>query len=47
MQFDPFQEQSIDLVKRGRSVLVSAPTGAGKTVMALAAAMVWASDPSQ
>ncbi len=30
---DPFQEQAIDALARGRSVLVAAPTGAGKTVV--------------
>ena len=32
----PFQEQAIRAVEAGRSVLVSAPTGAGKTVIAIA-----------
>jgi ATP-dependent RNA helicase HelY len=31
---DPFQEQALDALDRGASVLVSAPTGAGKTVVA-------------
>ncbi len=31
---DPFQEKAIKAVKAGHSVLVSAPTGAGKTVIA-------------
>lgn len=31
---DPFQEQAIRAVEEGRSVIVSAPTGAGKTVIA-------------
>ena len=30
---DPFQEQAINALARGRSVLVAAPTGAGKTVV--------------
>ncbi|MEX2549193.1 MAG: DEAD/DEAH box helicase [Nitriliruptoraceae bacterium] len=30
---DRFQEQAIDALRRGRSVLVAAPTGAGKTVV--------------
>ncbi len=30
---DPFQQQAIDALVRGRSVLVAAPTGAGKTVV--------------
>ena len=33
-QYDPFQKQAISLIDRGESVLVSAPTGAGKTVIA-------------
>ncbi|MFP4058406.1 MAG: DEAD/DEAH box helicase [Candidatus Brocadiia bacterium] len=31
---DPFQEQAIEAVERGDSVLVAAPTGAGKTLIA-------------
>ncbi len=31
---DPFQEQAIAHIQRGESVLVSAPTGAGKTLIA-------------
>lgn len=31
---DPFQSQAIEVLKRGDSVLVSAPTGTGKTVVA-------------
>lgn len=34
MIYDPFQEQAIDYIKSGHSVIVSAPTGAGKTVIA-------------
>ncbi|NLF41028.1 DEAD/DEAH box helicase [bacterium] len=32
--YDPFQAQAIDAVNRGVSVVVAAPTGAGKTVIA-------------
>jgi ATP-dependent RNA helicase HelY len=31
---DPFQEQAIGWIQRGESVIVSAPTGAGKTLVA-------------
>jgi ATP-dependent RNA helicase HelY len=31
---DPFQEQAVRLIQAGESVLVSAPTGAGKTLVA-------------
>ncbi|MBI3988052.1 MAG: DEAD/DEAH box helicase [candidate division NC10 bacterium] len=31
---DPFQEEAIQLIARGTSVIVSAPTGAGKTLIA-------------
>jgi superfamily II RNA helicase len=34
MIYDPFQKQAIDYVKEGHSVIVAAPTGAGKTVIA-------------
>jgi len=34
MIYDPFQKQAIDYIKGGNSVIVSAPTGAGKTVIA-------------
>jgi len=34
MIYDPFQEQAINYIKGGNSVIVSAPTGAGKTVIA-------------
>src|SRR6185503_5822941 len=34
MQYDPFQQQSIDYINQGFSVIVSAPTGAGKTAIA-------------
>jgi superfamily II RNA helicase len=32
--FDPFQEQAIRAIEAGQSVIVSAPTGAGKTLVA-------------
>ncbi|MFH1791177.1 MAG: DEAD/DEAH box helicase [Candidatus Omnitrophota bacterium] len=32
--FDAFQQKAIDCIKEGHSVIVSAPTGAGKTVIA-------------
>ena len=31
---DPFQEQAIRAIEAGQSVIVSAPTGAGKTLVA-------------
>ena len=31
---DPFQEAACDVLEQGRSVLVAAPTGAGKTIVA-------------
>ena len=34
MKLDPFQEQANAAIDAGRSVLVAAPTGAGKTVIA-------------
>ncbi|MBD3295984.1 MAG: DEAD/DEAH box helicase, partial [Candidatus Omnitrophica bacterium] len=34
MRYDPFQQKSIDLINKGHSVIVSAPTGAGKTAIA-------------
>src|SRR5437868_3457258 len=34
MKYDPFQQQAIDAVDQEKSVLVSAPTGAGKTAIA-------------
>ena len=34
MIYDAFQEESIKFIKQGYSVIVSAPTGAGKTVIA-------------
>lgn len=34
MIYDPFQQSSIDYINKGYSVIVSAPTGAGKTAIA-------------
>jgi len=34
MIYDPFQQQAIEYINQGYSVIVSAPTGAGKTVIA-------------
>ncbi|MCA9404722.1 MAG: DEAD/DEAH box helicase, partial [Candidatus Omnitrophica bacterium] len=34
MQYDPFQLQAIEHINQGHSVIVAAPTGAGKTVIA-------------
>ncbi|MBN1914201.1 MAG: DEAD/DEAH box helicase [Candidatus Omnitrophica bacterium] len=34
MQYDRFQQEAIDCINRGHSVIVSAPTGAGKTAIA-------------
>ena len=34
MQYDPFQQKAIDAINANKSVLVSAPTGAGKTAIA-------------
>lgn len=34
MQYDPFQQKAIDHINEGHSVIVSAPTGAGKTAIA-------------
>ena len=34
LQLDPFQEEAIHVIDRNHSVLVTAPTGAGKTVLA-------------
>src|SRR5262245_6620870 len=31
---DPFQEQSVHVIDKGESLLVAAPTGAGKTLIA-------------
>ncbi|MBI1976705.1 MAG: DEAD/DEAH box helicase [Candidatus Omnitrophica bacterium] len=33
-QYDPFQKQAMEWIDKGESVLVSAPTGAGKTAIA-------------
>ena len=33
-ELDPFQEQAIRLIEQGNSVIVAAPTGAGKTLIA-------------
>ena len=38
-QLDRFQAQAIDVLLQGSSVVVSAPTGAGKTVIAEAATL--------
>ena len=34
MHYDPFQQEAIDYINQGFSVIVSAPTGAGKTAIA-------------
>ena len=34
LELDPFQQQAIEALQAGESVLVSAPTGTGKTVVA-------------
>lgn len=34
MQYDKFQQEAIDFINQGNSVIVSAPTGAGKTAIA-------------
>ena len=34
MQYDRFQKEAIDYINQGNSVIISAPTGAGKTVIA-------------
>ncbi|MEE8359817.1 MAG: DEAD/DEAH box helicase, partial [Candidatus Omnitrophota bacterium] len=34
MIYDPFQKRAIDHIKEGHSVIVSAPTGSGKTAIA-------------
>jgi superfamily II RNA helicase len=34
MRYDPFQQEAIDYINQGLSVIVSAPTGAGKTAIA-------------
>ncbi len=34
MIYDPFQQQAIDYINQGHSVIVAAPTGAGKTAIA-------------
>ena len=33
-QYDPFQRQAIEIIDQGQSLIVAAPTGAGKTVIA-------------
>ena len=38
-QLDRFQEQAIGILLNGSSVVVSAPTGAGKTIIAEAATL--------
>ena len=39
LELDRFQEQAIDILLNGSSVVVSAPTGAGKTIIAEAATL--------
>ena len=34
IRLDPFQHRAMDAIDRGESVLVSAPTGSGKTLVA-------------
>ena len=34
MIYDPFQKQAMQYISEGYSVIVAAPTGAGKTVIA-------------
>ncbi len=34
MQYDPFQQKAIDYIRENHSVIVSAPTGSGKTAIA-------------
>ena len=34
MRLHPFQQKALDAIRRGSSVLVAAPTGAGKTMVA-------------
>ena len=34
MRYDPFQREAIEHINQGHSVIVAAPTGAGKTVIA-------------
>lgn len=38
-ELDRFQKQAIDILLKGSSVVVSAPTGAGKTIIAEAATL--------
>lgn len=38
-QLDKFQQQAIDILLKGSSVVISAPTGAGKTIIAEAATL--------
>ncbi|MBC2722849.1 MAG: DEAD/DEAH box helicase, partial [Desulfosporosinus sp.] len=34
MDLDPFQEEALDAIDAGKSVIVAAPTGTGKTLVA-------------
>ena len=34
LRLDPFQEEAVEAIERGQSVIVSAPTGTGKTLIA-------------
>ncbi len=33
-EFDPFQEKAVQAIDRGESLIVAAPTGCGKTLIA-------------